>query len=76
MCWITMIFRTNVVKYLESLVCENNCHTMSRNGRFWLFYVSDSIQQANEVACLFIFYVVYHEPDDEYKTKTVPNPPK
>ena len=58
MCWITTIFGKNVVKHLESLVCENGCHTMRKNGRFWPFSVGDSVQQANEVACLLIFYVV------------------
>ena len=56
MCWITTIFRANVVKYLVSLVCENGCHTMRTNGRFWPFSVSDSVQQAREVACLLAFH--------------------
>ena len=47
---------------------------MRRNARSWQFSVGDSVQQANKVACLFIFYVVTRETraHKEFTTKTVP----
>ena len=74
MCWITTIFRKNVVKYLESKVCENGCYTMPRSGRFWPFSVGDSVQQANEIACFFIFYVEARGRMKNAREKPVPKP--
>ena len=61
MYWITTIFRTkiNVFKYFENSAYENiivamRCIEMGDFGRFlWV-----TVQQAYEVAFLFIFYVV------------------